>query len=58
MDTNTLFAGIIFGSIGMGYLMYGKKQQNVGRVGCAHHRGTEGNRGEQGGTGGHFPYLS
>lgn len=26
MDTTTLFAGVIFGSIGMGYLVYGKKQ--------------------------------
>lgn len=26
MDATTLFAGVIFGSIGMGYLVYGKKQ--------------------------------
>ena len=28
IDTNTLFAGMLFGSIGMGYIIYGKKQQN------------------------------
>ena len=27
MDTTTLFTGLLFGSIGMGYLVYGKKQQ-------------------------------
>ena len=27
MDTRTLFAGMFFGSIGMGYFVYGKKQQ-------------------------------
>ena len=28
MDTTTLFLGLIFGSIGMGYLIYGRKQQH------------------------------
>jgi hypothetical protein len=27
MDTSILFTGLIFSSIGMGYLVYGKKQQ-------------------------------
>lgn len=26
MDINTIFIGIIFGSIGLGYFIYGKKQ--------------------------------
>ena len=29
MDTGTLFAGLVFGSVGLGYLMYGKKQKRV-----------------------------
>lgn len=28
MDTNTLLAAILFSAIGMGYLIYGKKQRN------------------------------
>ena len=28
MDTTTLFAGVIFGAIGMGYIVYGRKQKN------------------------------
>ena len=28
MDTRTLIAGVIFGSIGMGYFVYGRKQRN------------------------------
>ncbi|MDP1853158.1 MAG: amino acid transport protein [Candidatus Omnitrophota bacterium] len=28
MDTSLLFAGVIFGSIGTAYFVYGKKQQN------------------------------
>lgn len=28
MDPGTLFAGVLFGSIGTAYLIYGKKQQN------------------------------
>ncbi len=28
MNTTTLFLGLIFGSIGMGYLIYGRKQQH------------------------------
>lgn len=27
MDTRTLFLGVIFGSIGMGYIVYGRKQR-------------------------------
>jgi hypothetical protein len=27
MDTSIIFLGLIFGSVGMGYLVYGKKQQ-------------------------------
>ncbi|MGE0086041.1 MAG: hypothetical protein AB7S75_16655 [Desulfococcaceae bacterium] len=27
MDAGTLFAGVLFGSIGMAYMIYGKKQQ-------------------------------
>ena len=29
MDTTTLFLGLIFGSVGMGYLIYGRKQKHV-----------------------------
>lgn len=29
LDTPTLFAGLIFGSIGFGYFIYGKKQSNT-----------------------------
>ena len=29
MNTTTLFLGLIFGSIGMGYLIYGKKQRHL-----------------------------
>jgi len=29
MDTKVLYSGLIFGSIGMGYLVYGKKQGKV-----------------------------
>ncbi|MDD5759941.1 MAG: hypothetical protein PHI06_12775 [Desulfobulbaceae bacterium] len=29
MDTTLLFTGLIFGSIGMGYMVYGRKQANV-----------------------------
>ena len=28
MDTTLLFTGLIFGSIGMGYFVYGRKQGN------------------------------
>ncbi len=28
MNTTTLFLGLIFGSIGMGYLIYGRKQKH------------------------------
>lgn len=28
MNTTTLFLGMIFGSIGMGYFIYGRKQKN------------------------------
>jgi len=28
VDTTTLFLGLIFGSIGMGYLIYGRKQKH------------------------------
>ena len=28
MDASLLFAGVIFGSIGTGYFIYGKKQEN------------------------------
>ena len=28
MDTTTLFLGLIFGSVGMGYLIYGRKQKH------------------------------
>jgi hypothetical protein len=29
MDSSTLLWGILYGSIGMGYFVYGKKQQRV-----------------------------
>lgn len=29
MDTATLFWGILFGSIGLGFFVYGKKQQAI-----------------------------
>lgn len=28
MDTTLIFSGLIFGSIGMGYVIYGRKQAN------------------------------
>ena len=28
MDTTLIFTGLIFGSIGMGYVVYGRKQAN------------------------------
>ncbi len=28
MNTTTLFLGLLFGSIGMGYLIYGRKQKH------------------------------
>ncbi len=28
MNTTTLFLGLIFGSVGMGYLIYGRKQKH------------------------------
>ncbi len=28
MDTTTLFVGLIFGSLGMGYIVYGRRQRN------------------------------
>ena len=28
MNTTTIFLGVIFGSIGMGYLFYGRKQKH------------------------------
>jgi hypothetical protein len=32
MDSSTLLWGILYGSIGMGYFVYGKKQQRVGAL--------------------------
>jgi hypothetical protein len=29
MDTTLIFTGLIFGSIGMGYVVYGRKQANM-----------------------------
>ena len=29
MDTTLIFTGLIFGSIGMGYILYGRKQANM-----------------------------
>ncbi|MBU4263945.1 MAG: hypothetical protein KKC76_18980 [Proteobacteria bacterium] len=29
MDTKLIFTGLIFGSIGMGYVVYGRKQANM-----------------------------
>lgn len=29
MSPSTLFAGVIFGSVGLGYLMYGKRQAKL-----------------------------
>ncbi len=29
MDTTLIFSGLIFGSIGMGYFLYGRKQANM-----------------------------
>ncbi|MDD3815793.1 MAG: hypothetical protein PHZ02_14245 [Desulfocapsaceae bacterium] len=29
MDTTLIFTGLIFGSIGMGYILYGRKQVNM-----------------------------
>ena len=29
MDTTLIFTGLIFGSIGMGYIVYGRKQSNL-----------------------------
>jgi hypothetical protein len=29
MDTTLLFTGLIFGSIGMGYILYGRKQLHM-----------------------------
>ncbi len=29
MDTTLIFTGLIFGSIGMGYIIYGRKQANM-----------------------------
>jgi len=29
MDSSLLFIGLIFGSIGLGYLVYGRKQANM-----------------------------
>jgi hypothetical protein len=29
MDTTLIFSGLIFGSIGMGYIVYGRKQANI-----------------------------
>jgi ABC-type transport system involved in multi-copper enzyme maturation permease subunit len=29
MDTTLIFTGLIFGSIGMGYILYGRKQLNM-----------------------------
>lgn len=29
MNTTLIFTGLIFGSIGMGYIVYGRKQANV-----------------------------
>lgn len=28
MDSTTLFAGLILGSLGMGYIVYGRRQRN------------------------------
>ncbi len=29
MDTTLIFTGLLFGSIGMGYIIYGRKQSNL-----------------------------
>ena len=29
VDTTLIFTGLIFGSIGMGYILYGRKQANM-----------------------------
>ena len=29
MDTTLIFTGLLFGSIGMGYIVYGRKQANL-----------------------------
>ena len=29
MNTTLIFTGLIFGSIGMGYIVYGRKQANI-----------------------------
>ncbi|MBU0910887.1 MAG: hypothetical protein KKA54_09265 [Proteobacteria bacterium] len=29
MDTTLIFTGLIFGSLGMGYIVYGRKQANM-----------------------------
>lgn len=29
MDTTLIFTGLLFGSIGMGYIVYGRKQSNL-----------------------------
>ena len=28
MDATTLFAGVMFGALGLGYIVYGRKQKN------------------------------
>jgi len=33
-DSNLLFLGLLFGSIGMGYLIYGIKQRRAGPLLC------------------------
>lgn len=34
MNATSLFSGVIFGSIGMGYFIYGKKQQSFASILC------------------------
>lgn len=34
MTASSLFLGVLFGSIGFGYLMYGRKQRAVVPIGC------------------------
>ena len=33
-DTSTLIWGVVFGSIGFGFFLYGKKQRNIVALGC------------------------
>ncbi|HEY5910130.1 MAG TPA: hypothetical protein VJA21_05950 [Verrucomicrobiae bacterium] len=33
LNTNSLFAALVWGSVGLGYFIYGKKQQSVSAMG-------------------------